>query len=466
MAGIGFRLQKLVSGESYTDLIKAYAFSSVIAAGPMLITIVSLGLVHHMGKSWMGPGEAAYFVGIAVYCFAWAMVGIGGILNVVTRYIADHYYSKNFSVFTSTFFSALEVIVLFQSIPAILFLAYVPLLFYEKWMIFVLYLFINGIWLAMVFLSAAKSFLWIVLAYLIGAVVALLGGWLLGPMSGFSGVLTGFTLGQAATFFILVYRILVEFGYQRTQNFDFLAYMIKVPYLFGVGLLLNLGIWIDKFLMWGFSHLGEQFGNGLYGAPDYDTPMFLAYLCVLPAMAFFLIQMETSFAKSYLIYFRSIQNRESWTQILRHKENLLDTITKNFQVFIVFQGIISGLAILLVYDLAEILNLNNYQLGIFRIGLMATFLQMGFIMFLNLYFYFDFQKNAFWIVAIFCISNAGFTYLTILLGHESYGFGFAGACFIALLLTFMVLDRKLIRLDYWTFMRQPILVPKLDLDSK
>lgn len=466
MAGIGFRLQKLVSGESYTDLIKAYAFSSVIAAGPMLITIVSLGLVHHMGKSWMGPGEAAYFVGIAVYCFAWAMVGIGGILNVVTRYIADHYFSKNFSVFTSTFFSALEVIVLFQSIPALIFLSHAPLLLYEKWMVFVLYLFINGIWLAMVFLSAAKSFLWIILAYLIGGGVALLGGWFLGSRSGFPGVLAGFTLGQAVTFFILVYRILKEFGYQRTQNFDFLAYMVKVPYLFGVGFFLNLGIWIDKFLMWGLSHLGEKFGNGLYGAPDYDTPMFLAYLCVIPAMAFFLIQMETSFAKSYLIYFRSIQNRESWTQILRNKESLLDTITKNFQVFIVFQGIISGLAILLVYDLAEILSLNNYQLGIFRIGLMATFLQMGFIMFLNLYFYFDFQKNAFWIVALFCISNAGFTYLTILLGHESYGFGFAASCFLALLLTFLVLDQKLLRLDYWTFMRQPILAPKLDLDSK
>jgi polysaccharide biosynthesis protein PelG len=464
MAGIGFRLQKLVSGDSYTDLIKAYAFSSVIASGPMIIVIISLSMVHNMGKAWMGPDDASYFVGLAVYCFAGAMLGVGGILNIVTRYIADHYFHQNFDVFTPTYLSALEFTIFFQSIPAIAFLYHAPILFHEKWVAYMLFMFINGIWLAMAFLSAAKSYLWIVWAYVIGGAAGIVAGMILGPIGGFFGVLAAFTLGQAVTFLILTFRIFREFGYKRSSNFDFVLFFKKHPYLFWVGTFINLGVWADKFLMWN-SPLGVEIGPLLYGAPDYDTPIFLAYVMVIPSMAFFLVQMETSFAKSYTGYFRSIQTKEAWQAILGKKEELLTTITKNFQMFIVFQGIITGLAIILVYDLAEILSLNFYQLGIFRIGLLATFLQMGFLMFLNLYFYFDFQKEVFWISFIFCVSNTALTYITIQIGHETYGFGLMASCFIGLLLTFLVLDHKLKRLDYYTFMQQAILVPKFDLET-
>ena len=464
MAGIGFRLQKLVSGESYTDLIKAYAFSSVIAAGPMLMVMISLSIVHNMGKAWMGPEDANYFIGISVYCFAGAMLGMGGILNVITRYLADHYFRKNFDVFTPTFLSSLEIVFLLQLIPAVVFLWPAPILFHEKWIIAMLYLLINGIWLAMIFLSAAKSYLWIVASYLVGGVISILGGWLLGPFGGFAGVLAGFTLGQAVTFFILVYRIFREFGYKRSARFDFLRYVRRHPYLMLVGTFLNLGIWADKFIMWG-GPLREHIGPYLYVAPDYDTPIFLAFVCVIPSMAFFLIQMETSFAKAYTNYFRSIQRRDDWHHILKNKEELMNVITKNFQKFILFQGLLSGLAILLVYEISEILSLNPYQVGIFRVGLLATFLQMGFLMFLNIFFYFDFQKEAFWIAFIFCVTNGIFTWLTVLTGHEAYGFGFAGSCFVALLLTFLILDTKLKKLDYYTFMQQPILVPKFNLES-
>jgi len=464
MAGIGFRLQKLLSGESYTDLIKAYAFSSIIATGPMIVVIISLSVVHNMGKAWMSPEEAAYFVGLVVYCFAFSMLGSGGVLYLVTRYLADHYFQKNFDVFTPTYLSSLEFTLGLQAIPAILFLYPLPLLFHEKCLVFMLYLIINGIWMAMTFLSAAKSYFWIVMAYVLGGAVGILGGWGLGEIGGFAGVLAGFTIGQGVIFFTLTARIFLEFGYKKNFNFDFLLYAKKHPYLLGVGFFFNLGIWADKFVMWG-SPLGEELGRNVFVAPDYDTPIFLAFMCVVPSMAFFLVQMETSFAKHYVGYFKSIQKRDDFNVILRRKDELMNVITTNFQKFVVFQGILSGLVILLVYDIAEILELNPYQLGIFRIGLLATFLQMGFLMFLNIFFYFDFQKEAFWIAFIFCATNAILTYISIPFGHEAYGFGFAGSCFIALLMSFIILDQKLKNLDYWTFMRQPILVPKFNLES-
>lgn len=465
MAGIGFRLQKLISGESYTDLIKAYALSALIATGPMLIVILSLLLVQRMGKAWMGPEQGALFIGIVVYSFAGAMIGIGGILNIVTRYIADQYYRHNFDDFAPTFFTALELIFLLQSIPVLLFLHNFELLFHEKWIIYILYLLINGIWLAMVFLSAAKSYLWIVNAYLIGGIVTISAGWLFGAKIGFTGMIGSFTVGQAVTFFILVYRILREFGYKTNASYGFLTYFKKHFYLFLVGTCLNLGIWIDKFIMWR-SPIREKIGPSLFMAPDYDTPLFLAFVVIIPSMAFFLIQMETTFAQSYADYFRLIANRESGSVILRAKENLLEIITKNFQKFVLLQGVISGLVILLVFDIAQIFNLNTAQLGILRISLLATFLQIGFIMFINLYYYFDFQKEAFWLSFLFFASNTLFTFVTLWIGRAAYGFGFAAACFVSFLASFLVLDYKLKRLDYFTFMKQPILLPKFDLEKE
>lgn len=464
MAGIGFRLEKLLSGDSYTDLIKAYLFSAILAAGPMLIVILMLTLVHFLGRGFMSPEESSSFMGLVIYAYAFSMLGSGGLLYLVTRYLADHYFKNNFKVFTPTYLSSLEVLFLLQSIPAVLFLqSLLSLSFHEKWIVYLLYLFLNGIWMAMIFLSAAKSYFWIVLAYLAGAAIGVVASYFLGNQSGFSGILAGFALGQGVIFGILTYRIFVEFGYTRSHQYDFLFYLKKHPYLFGVGLFFNLGIWVDKFIMWG-SKLGQGMGEHIVAAPDYDTPMFIAYLCVVPSMAFFLIQMETSFARCYISYFKSIQNRHDWGTIQKNKEAILRVITENFQKFVIFQGIISGLVILLVYDIAEILQLNPYQLGIFRIGLLGTFLQIGFIMFLNIYFYFDFQKEAFWITFSFTIMSALFTYATLQIDYRAYGFGFTLACFLTLLLTFLLLDRRLKVLDYYTFMKQPILVPRFDLE--
>lgn len=465
MAGIGFRLQKLLSSESYSDLIKAYGFSAIISSGPMLVVIILLTLLHETGAMMMNPDELSFFMGSVVYVYCFSMVGSGPILYIVMRYLADHYFRNNFQVFSPAYLSSLEVVWLLQSIPALLFLY--PLLafsFYEKWMLYTLYLFVNGIWLAMTFLSAAKSYLWIVFAFFMGGLVGAVSGYFFGMQRGFGGVLTGFTLGHGVIFGMLTIRIFMEFGIAKARNFDFLLYIKKYPYLFGVGLLFNVGIWIDKFVMWG-SSLRKAVGEVIYFAPDYDTPIFLAFLCVVPSMAFFLIQMETSFARCYISYFKSIQERLPWQVILKRKVDIQEVITRNFQKFVVFQGIITGLIILLIYEIAEVLNLNPFQLGVFRIGLLGTFLQMGYIMFLNIFFYFDFQKEAFFLTLTYCVCNGLFTLVTLFIGHEAYGFGFTLAAFISLLLSFLLLDYRLKSLDYYTFMRQPIIVPKFSLEA-
>ena len=464
MAGIGFKLQKLLSGESYTDLVKAYLYSAVIATGPMLIVIISLGVMRLAVTSWLSIEDGAFFMGLIIYTYAFSMIGVAPFLYIITRYLADRYYLKEMEAFTPTFITSLEVVCLLQLLISVPFIWTLPLTLGAKWVLLSLYFFVSGIWIAMIFLSAAQNYLSIVAAYFVGGLFGLLFAFFLGKRNALEGFLEGYCIGQGILFFGLVFRIFAEFGFQKFHDFGFFFYVRRYPYLLAIGILYYIGIWIDKFCFW-FSPQGQSIVGKIFVFMDYDTPMFLAFLSIVPSMAFFLVQMETSFVKVYQAYYQSIRDREGLRVIELRKNRIIENLSDHFQKYILFQGILSGLIIIFIYQIADAFYLNPLQIGIFRIGILGAFLLMGFLMVLNIFFYFDFQKEAFWITLTFFLCNTLFTLTTLRIGLPAYGFGFTAACFVALFSGFLVLDHKLKNLSYWTFMCQPVLLPKFKLES-
>lgn len=465
MAGIGFRLQKLLEGESYTALMKAYAFSAMVACGPMLVVIATIATVNIFARTRLAIEELTLFNALIVYIYAFSLVITGPVIYIVTRYLADKYYLKQRAAFTGTYLSSLILIFFVQSVASLAFLSLIKISATARWLYFCLSLFVSGIWLAMLALSAARNYTWIILAFFMGGVVGVVLGIFLGNRFGFEGFLAGCTVAQGVIFFIVTARIFLEFGCESFSDFGFLEYFKRHPYLVLVGLFYSLGIWADKYIFW-FSNHGEWVADHVRMCPDYDTPMFLAYLTVVPSMAFFLVQMETSFVRYYHAYYESIRNRESLPEINARKLDMIDCLSLSFKKFVVFQGLITALVIFLVYPLAEAFHLRPNQMGIFRIAVLGSFLQIAFIMILNVYFYFDFQKEAFWLALVYFTSNVLFTTLSLYGGIAAYGYGFTGASFITLVFGYLVMDHKLKNLHYWTFMTQPIVVPRFKYESE
>src|SRR3989338_6361327 len=236
MAGIGFRLQKLLSGESYTDLVKAYLYSAVISTGPMLMVILALGAIKLAVTSWLSVEDGTFFMGMIIYTYAFSMIGVAPFLYIITRYLADRYYLKQMDAFTPTFITSLEIIFLLQIAFAAPFIWGLPLVTSAKWVLLTLYLFVSGIWIAMIFLSAAQNYLWIVGAYCLGAAASMGFGFVLGRKHAMEGFLAGYCIGQGLTFFFLTVRVFLEFGYQKLHDFGFLFYAKRYPYLvlFGI----------------------------------------------------------------------------------------------------------------------------------------------------------------------------------------------------------------------------------------
>src|SRR5256885_16289915 len=86
---------------------------------------------------------------------------------------------------------------------------------------------------------------------------------------------------------------------QRWIAFDFTQRSLIFPALIGIGVLYNLGIWIDKFMFWYYPPTSQQIIGGLRASPIFDLPGFLSYLSIIPGMAGFPGGPGTHFVEEY-----------------------------------------------------------------------------------------------------------------------------------------------------------------------
>lgn len=464
MAGIGFRLQKLITGDSYTDILKAYLFSAVIAAGPMLAVMITLAVVKRMAQATMGLEGETQFMALVVYVYAFSMVLTSPFYFVVTRYLADQYYLRDLRCFTPTYFGVISLVMMLALAVVCPWVLRLPVSFATAFWEIVLFVSVSCTWIAMLFLSAARSYMGIVAAYVAGCAAGIIFSVILGRRFGLSGFLGGFAAGQFLTWLILSLRIIVEFGGKAACHFAFLKYFRRLPMMLAVGILYYVGIWVDKFVFWSSPHAMIVLDH-IRITPDYDTPLFVAYLTVVPSLAFFLIQMETTFAAQYHAYYTSVCRHKPLGAIRNLEQQMADTLSNQFQRFSVFQGIISGMAIVMAPQIADLFGLNSGQIGVFRIGILGAFMQITVIMVINILFYFDAQREVTVLTFLFAICNAVFAYASIRIGLPAFGYGYTLASFVTLIAGFFILDRRLKTLGYWTFMRQPVVIPKFKFET-
>ena len=73
---------------------------------------------------------------------------------------------------------------------------------------------------------------------------------------------------------------------------------------------------------------------------------------------------------------------------------------------------------------------------------------------MNVFFCLDKRAIVLSLTGLFLVLNIVFTAVTLALGPSWYGYGFTVAVLVSILVGLVVLDRKLDRLEYETFMLQ------------
>lgn len=452
MAGIGFELRKLLRRDDLLGILQGYGHSALASTGPWLITILTLSGIAFLGRNELRPDDLFEFRLIVIYNFAFSLVMTGPIVMVATRYLADAIYAKRVDEAPSMM---LEYLLIILGIGA---LTVVPFyLFYAKLsrvialLAIANFFIVSAIWLISAFLSALKNYAGITRSFAVGALAALGSAALLARFESTAAMLLGFSLGLALVLFSLIARVFVEYPYPVTNPFRYGKYFKDYWQLALGGLIYNLAIWVDKWVMW-FAPQRERLRSGLIMYTDYDSAMFLSYLTIIPSIAAFVMTIETDFFEGYLRYYRGIQDHAPYSEIVRAQEGIIGSILRGARTLIVLQGSICLAIILISPKLFSLLRIDFSQIGIFRIGVLGAFFHTLLLALTIVLSYFDLRTTTLKIHVFYLLSNAFFTYVTMQMGFSYYGFGYFISTITTFGLAFMAIAYHLGRLPYETFL--------------
>jgi len=250
-------------------------------------------------------------------------------------------------------------------------------------------------------------------------------------------------------------RIFVEFSSEMIFDPLFFPFFRKNWHLLFMGFFYNLAIWIDKFVFW-LSPQATAVTGFLRVHTVYDSATFFAFLTIIPALAIFLLQVETGFYQQYRRYYLGIIDKASYRQVERMREDIAAALRESLGLLVRYQGIISFLFVIFAPQLIEMLGLPATITPVFRIAVLGALMHCLALIMVIIMLYFDFQKEVLAICSFFVLANGGWSLFTIKIGTAALGYGYFFAAFITAFLAFYVLDYKLRNLNFYTFAPQPL----------
>ncbi|MDD3353218.1 exopolysaccharide Pel transporter PelG [Zoogloea sp.] len=456
MAGIGFELRKLLRKDSLLGLVQAYAYAGVIGSGPWVLSIVGMLLIGFLSAAVVVPGSLITQFQVSVtWLIAISLIATGAVQLAFTRYISDRLFEKRDELVLSNL-NGLLLVVMGLCGSAGLVLAFTAFsghgLTYRVLMLagFVL---LCGIWVVTILLSGLKRYKHILLMYALGYGLTVVVALLARPW-GLNGLMFGFVLGHLVLF--LGMWLIVAAGYPSSEamSFDFARKEARYLSLMVIGVLYNLGVWTDKFLFWLYPPTSEAIIGPLRASVIYDLPVFMAYLCILPGMAVFLVRIETDFVEYYDRFFDAVRTGGSLEYIEDMRDEMVYAVRQGLAEIAKIQALALLFAVVVGPAALEALGISSLYLPLFYIQTLGASLQVGFLALLNVFFYLDRRRLILGLTLLFCVANLVFTLITLRLGALYYGYGYAAAVLLALVCGLYFLDRRLGKLEYETFMLQ------------
>ncbi len=456
MAGIGFEIKKILRRDSYLAMFSAYAYAGIIGSGPWVLSILGVLIIGLFSLGVVLPHVLiTQFQVTITHLIAMSLILTGFLQLGFTRYIADRLFEKNTDAILPNFIGAIFITTL---ISGLIGMALALFAFPEQDAVYRLLLIANfvvlcNIWIATIFLSGMKNYKAILVLYTIGYGFAVVAAIILRSF-GLNGLLSGMLLGHFTLMSGMMLLIIRSYPSNHFIEFDFLRKKRMFASLIWTGFFFNLGVWIDKYIFWYTPSTGKSVIGVFNASLIYDLPIFLAYLSIIPGMAVFLVRMETDFVGFYQKFYDAVRDGGTLDYIEEMRDEMVETARQGIFEIIKIQA----MAVLIVFvaapALLKIIGISQYYLSLLYVDVVAAGLQVVFLGIMNVLFYLDKRVIALILTALFAALNLVFSLLSIQLGANWYGYGFAVSLLITVVVGLYWLDRKLAILEYETFMLQ------------
>jgi uncharacterized membrane protein len=463
MAGIGFALKRMFEKDTYTNRALAYLYSSFIAAGPWILSVISINfLLVLMKLANIETEERNLFSATIVYSFLFSQVLIAPVQLTVTRYISDKLYNQEYARIRPTFLGLNKIMFFLSITVCFVFYFNKPLPIYYKLFASYLFIIISLIWVLMIFLSAVKNYKLIAKAYFFGGALTLglIFYFLENPiqfkeLQGASIFLLSYVIGLSLILVLFLYNFFSTFFYGDKYQYDFFKYLGKFASLGLIGFFYTSGLWTDNIILW-FGDFQETIMGTYTFAPYYDNAVFLSYLTTIPTLVLFLVIIETDFFKAYKQYFENANSAETFEEIDKAKDKMKDSLNYNLIYTFIFQFLITLTLILTAKPIFKYFNINYFIRDLFRItSFGAMFNIFAFILILVL-LYFERRGRALITAVSFFVLNASLTLYFTTKPLKYTGFGFVIASIITFILAVIFLKNYLNQIHYSTFALQPL----------
>lgn len=458
MAGIGFELRKILARDSYFSLIRAYAYAGLISSGPWVLSILGLVAIGLLSVNLMVPTQQITQFQVSVTYLIMGSLILTGVLQLsFTRWVSDQLFSRqsetvvpNFAgvlLVTNATAGTLALVLIFCSFSG-------ESVMYRALMV-AGFVTMCDIWIATIFMSGLKFYKTIVLLFGGGYGMSVLLAALMRG-AGLEGLLMGYVVGQFLMLMLMgmIFIILRSFPAPQLIAFDCFKKGAMYPSLMAVGLLFNFALWADKIVFWTAAQTGQQVIGPLRASVIYDMPVFLAYIGIIPGMAVFLVRFETDFVEWYDKFYNAVRAGGSLEEIARMRDEMVQAIHRGLFDIIKVQTLSVLLLVVFAPAIFAKLDISALYLPLFYVDAVAASLQVALLAVMNVFFYLDKRREVLATVVLLSVLNVALSVASLRLGAVYYGYGFALAMLITLVFSLRVLERKLGRLEYETFMLQ------------
>jgi uncharacterized membrane protein len=454
MAGIGFSLRKILSRESLSRTAAAYTVSGIISGGPWLIAIVGLVVLSAIVHAIPGYDVAiAQFQISVTYLIVFSLIFSGPAGNSFSRYAADQLFLNRPTYVISNLNGLMLIITATGGLCSFL---YVLFLFPEQNIVyrFLLmgnFIVLTNIWVVITLLTAIKDYKIILKVFCFSYLVIVCLAYLLQDY-GLNAFVFSFLIGQIAMLFLLLVAVYLEFPTNSIIEFHFLKKNEMFKVLIFSGFFFNLALWVDKFFFWYGASTSYQVIGPFRASWFYDLPILLAYLCLLPGMAVFLLLMETNFASYYTNFDDAIRCGKSFSYIKGAGDQMI-----GYAMDVIYSIVkIQAMTIILVFQFGEkilsLLHVSNLYYNVLYVAVIGTSLQVILTAIISILYHMDRRWDVLVLSFLFFILNLIFTPLSIYWGPFYYGFGFTIALMVVSTYGMYLLNEEFTDLEYKVIM--------------
>jgi uncharacterized membrane protein len=454
MAGIGFELRKIMRNETLTGVARAYAYAGLISSGPLILSIFGILLIGFLSLATVIPKFLIVQFQVSVtYLIALSLILTGPLQLSFTRFISDRLFEKRDDLVLSNYNGVVLVSTIASGLIGVFAMIvgfpHEPVIY--KVLMVAGFVTISNVWIAVIFLSSVKQYRQILLVFLVGY-ACVVGGALGLNHYGLQGLLGGFVAGQVVLLGGLSGLIYRNYRSTRFISFEVFEARFAYPTLALVGLLFNVGVWIDKFMFWYSPGTGARVIGPLNASVIYDIPIFIAYVCVMPGMATFLVRIEADFVEYYDAFYNAVRSGATLRHINDMRDMMVGSVRAGLYEIIKIQVAVLLLIVAFGQMLLQSLSISVLYMPLLIVDVISASLQVLFLGLLNVFFYLDGRRVVAQLTAAFVTLNCLFTGLTLWLGPTWYGYGFAVALLVVVVAAVKMLDRKFSSLEYETYM--------------